>query len=389
MNHKTQVGIIGAGPAGLTLALLLQQAGIHCIVLEHRSREYVESRVRAGVLQQKTINIFNELNVAERLHKEGEVIEGICLSFEGVRHRISFNELTPGKGIIIYAQQEVQKDLIAACIERGIEIKFDTAAIQIKNMETTPEIIYEQNSKQHILSCDFIAGCDGFHGISRKSLPQFTYKTFCNEYSFSWLGILAEAAPSANELIYAYHERGFALHSFRSKTISRLYLQVDNNESINYWSDDRIWAELTLRLEAKDFTLSTGKILEKSITPVRSFMMSNMQYGKLFLAGDAAHILPPTGAKGLNLAVADAKVMAEAFIHWYKNKNITLLDSYSADSLKRIWKAIDFSNFMTNLFHRQTLHDSSEYYLQKAKFDNIQSLKAQAAIIAENYVGMN
>jgi p-hydroxybenzoate 3-monooxygenase len=389
MVVKTQVGIIGAGPAGLTLGLLLQRAGIGCIIIESRSRQYVENRVRAGLLEQNTVDLFNELDTAARLNKEGLKHHGVYLSFEGERLRVPFDELTCGRCITIYGQQEVVKDLINASLERGVPLRFEASANRIENMEEGPKICYTQHGEDNILECDFVAGCDGYHGISRKAMPEGSYNEFQKEYPFSWLGILANAAPSTDELIYAYHERGFALHSLRSSTVSRLYLQVDNLDKIENWTDERIWNELEVRLrDTENFKLNRGEITEKTITPMRSFMIDNMQSGKLFLAGDAAHIVPPTGGKGLNLAVADIRLLSNALISRYENENDSLLRSYSKDCLKRIWRAQDFSNFMTHLFHKQADHGSFEYHLQKSKFNYIRVSKAQATTIAENYVGL-
>jgi p-hydroxybenzoate 3-monooxygenase len=389
MTTETQVGIIGAGPAGLTLALLLHRDGISSVILESRNRAYIESRPRAGLLEQNTVTLFNDLGIAERLNREGLVHRGVYLSFDEQRFRVPFDELTGGRCITIYGQQEVVKDLIKACLEKGINILFEAEATDILNINTTsPSISYQHNGKSQTLKCDFAVGCDGFHGISRKCFPNGSYHEYRKDYPFSWLGILAYAKPATDELIYAYHQRGFALHSLRSDKVSRLYLQVSNEDLIDTWSDYRIWNELSLRLHTKGFRLNEGPIFEKTITPMRSFMIDNLQCGRLFLAGDAAHIVPPTGGKGLNLAVADVKWLSEACVKFYKHNNEILLNAYTANALRRIWRAQDFSNFMTNLFHKQASHGSFEYHLQKSKFDYIRMSKAYATTLAENYVGL-
>jgi p-hydroxybenzoate 3-monooxygenase len=414
MTH-TKVGIIGAGPAGLTLALLLQKQGIDCIVIENRSREYVENRVRAGLLEQNTVDLMHELGVGERLKKEGLEHHGVILSFNGVRQHVPFNKKTTnGRCITIYGQQEVVKDLIKANLERGVKILFDTDAFKIEEIEGKRPKIYCKNAQNihdaanggtegvaileasseirnptsKIVECDFVAGCDGYHGISRKTMPQGSYNEFRIEYPFSWLGILAHAKPSSDELIYAYHERGFALLSLRSETVSRLYIQVPNEDKIENWTDEQIWNELEIRLHTKGFTLTRGEIFEKGITPMRSFMIDNMQHGNLFLAGDAAHIVPPTGGKGMNLAIADIRWLSKAFIRFYETGKSDLLKKYTQNALRRIWRAQDFSNYMTDLFHKKAEHGSFPNMIQKAKFDYIGFSKAQLASIAENYVGL-
>jgi p-hydroxybenzoate 3-monooxygenase len=381
----TQIGIIGAGPAGLTLALMLEKQGISSIILENRSREYVENRIRAGLLEHNTVEVFDNLGVSDRLHQEGLVHHGCFISYNGKSQRIDFQKLTQ-KEVTIYGQQEVVKDLIKACFERGIKIIFEADATEILNLETlNPSIIFQHNQETKTLNCDFVAGCDGFHGLSRKTLPKDSYNEFKIEYPFSWLGILAYAKPTYEELIYAYHTNGFALASMRSEKVCRLYLQVPNDEKIENWSDEMIWKELENRLGIE---LDKGEIFEKGITPMRSFMIDNMQFGRMFLTGDSAHIVPPTGAKGLNLAVADVNNLAEGFTDFYKNNSEEKLKNYTQKSVARVWRVQDFSNFMTYLCHKQADEGSFEQLLQKSKFDYLCISEAYQKTIAENYVGL-
>jgi p-hydroxybenzoate 3-monooxygenase len=383
--YKTQVGIIGAGPAGLTLALSLHQQGIESVIIENRSREYIENRVRAGLLEHNTVEVFDKLEVSDRLHQEGLVHHGCYISYNGISQRIDFQKHTQ-KEVTIYGQQEVVKDLVKACIERNIPIIFEAEAKEIKDVETdNPKIIFAKDGEENTLSCDFVGGCDGFHGLARKTLPQNSYQEYKIEYPFSWLGILAYAKPTYDELIYAYHTNGFALASLRSEKVVRLYLQVPNDDSVDNWADEMIWDELENRLQIK---LNRGEIFEKGITPMRSFMIDNMQFGRLFLAGDAAHIVPPTGAKGLNLAVADIHNLANGLIDFYKNENDEGLQNYTKKCLARVWRVQDFSNFMTYLCHKQSEEGSFEQLLQKSKFDYLTISEAYQKTIAENYVGL-
>jgi p-hydroxybenzoate 3-monooxygenase len=386
---KTQVGIIGAGPAGLTLAHWLKKHGISSVILENRSREYVESRVRAGLLEQNTVDILKDLGLADRLLKEGQEHHGVYFNFDNQRIRVPFGNLTAGRNITIYGQQEIVKDMTDAWQEAGEILFFEAEATEIIDTQTSnPKINYILKGENHILSCDFVAACDGFHGLGRKTMPKDSYGEYQVTYPFSWLGILANVAPSSDELIYAYHERGFALHSLRSNTVSRLYIQVDNDAKLEDWPDERIWEELSVRLATEGWKLNSGPIFEKSITPMRSYFIDKMQWGRLFLAGDAAHIVPPTGGKGLNLAVADVKHLVDGFVDYYRKDSMKTLDNYSSQALKRIWRAQDFSNFMTTLFHKQDEHGSFQYQLQKAKFDYILISEAYKTTIAENYVGL-
>jgi p-hydroxybenzoate 3-monooxygenase len=389
MQFHTQVAIVGAGPAGLLLSHLLHRQGIASIIVENRSRDYVEQRVRAGVLEQGTMDLLIESGVGERLQREGLLHHGFALRFAGRSHRIDLAELT-GHAIRVYGQQEVVKDLIRARLEANGQILFEAQEVKLHDVESgAPYITCRQNDEEINIRCDFVAGCDGFHGVSRLSIPQDRQKNFERVYPFAWLGILAQAAPSAEELIYAYHENGFALYSMRSPQVTRLYLQVPPNEKIENWPDEKIWQELHTRLECDDgWKLNQGPLIEKGITPMRSFVCETMRYGNLFLAGDAAHIVPPTGAKGMNLAVADVKLLAQAYTQYFKQKQSSLLDSYAETALKRIWRAEHFSWWMTSMLHRFPGDDMFQQRLQISQLEYVTSSRAAATSLAENYVGL-
>jgi p-hydroxybenzoate 3-monooxygenase len=371
------------------LAHLLHLEGIDSVVLEDRSREYVEQRIRAGVLEQGTVDLLKEIGVGERLAREGLVHDGIEIQFSGKRHRIDFPSLTGGRSITVYGQQEVVKDLVAARLETGRPLHFEVGEVSVHDFESeAPVIRFRHRGESVELRCDFIAGCDGFHGVSRESIPAGVVSAFERDYPFAWLGILAAAPPSNDELIYAYSERGFALHSMRSPTITRLYLQVRPDEDPDEWPDDRIWDELERRLGLDGWTLNTGEILEKSVAGLRSFVVEPMQCGRLFLAGDAAHIVPATGAKGLNLAVADVRLLARGLAEWYRSGDGSLLDGYSSDALRRVWRAEHFSWFMTSMLHRREGADAFDVKLQLAQLAYVCSSEKAAASLAENYVGL-
>ena len=385
---RTQVGIVGAGPAGLVLSHLLHREGIESVILESRTREYVQERVRAGVLEQNTVDLLSEIGVGARMQREGLVHHGIELRFQGRGHRIDFQELT-GRAITIYAQGEVVKDLIDARLTAEQPIVFEAADASLQNFNTAqPSIRFRKNDESSELFCDFIAGCDGFHGVSRPSIPNGVLTPFERIYPFAWLGILAEAPPSSEELVYAHHERGFALLSMRTPQLSRLYLQCAPDEEIENWSDDRIWRELHIRLSRKDWKLTEGPIIQKGIAGMRSFVIEPMQYGRLFLAGDAAHIVPPTGAKGLNLAVADVRVLARALASFYRTGSRELLDHYSETCLRRVWKVQRFSWWMTSMLHRFDTDNAFDQRRQLGELDYVTSSRAAAQSLAENYVGL-
>jgi p-hydroxybenzoate 3-monooxygenase len=387
---RTQVGIVGAGPAGLVLAHLLHRQGIDSVVLERQSREHVERRVRAGVLEHGTVDLLTEVGLADRLLRERMVHHGLELLFEGEAYRIPLRELS-GQDITIYGQHELVKDLIAARIATGEPLLFAVDDVVLAGLDgVTPTISFTEDGARRELHCDIVAGCDGFHGISRDHVPDGAATYYEREYPFAWLGILAQARPSSEELIYAYHDRGFALHSMRSPEITRLYLQVRPDEPLAEWPDERIWSELRSRLarRAGGWTLSDGPILEKGITAMRSFVMDPMRYGRLFLAGDAAHIVPPTGAKGLNLAVADVLVLAGALDAWFRSGNSALLDAYSQTCLRRVWRVQHFSWWMTSMLHRAADSDPFTHQLQLSQLRYVTSSRAAATSPAENYVGL-
>jgi len=384
---RTKVGIVGGGPAGLLLALLLQQAGVDSVVLEAKPREYVEKRVRAGLLEQNTVDLMHRLGVGDRLAREGLHHTGVYVRRPGRTQHIEMERLT-GRFLTIYGQQEVMKDLYTAAGERGIDVRFEVEDVVLHDFDSDhPSIAFTEQGRTVTVECDFIAGCDGFHGVSRASLPDGSYTEFDLQYPFDWLGILAEAAPATDELIYAWHERGFALHSMRSEHISRLYIQVPPGEDIGAWPDERIWKELQIRMASEGWELNEGPVLEKGITTMRSYVCEPMQLGRLFLAGDAAHIVPPTGAKGLNLAANDVRLLAAALLDWYRDGSTERLEGYSSTALRRVWRAQDFSNYMTTLLHQLGEGPYIEQ-LQISRLNYLQRSEAAEMVFAENYVGL-
>jgi p-hydroxybenzoate 3-monooxygenase len=387
---RTQVGIVGAGPAGLLLSHILYLNGIESVVLETRSRAYIEERVRAGVLEQGTADLLTEIGVGDRMKAQGLLHGGIELQFAKRRHRIDFQELTGGKSVIVYAQHEVLKDLIKARLATDGQLFFEVSDVGVHNFASgQPTIRFTRDAQPEELTCDFIAGCDGFHGVCRPSIPEGVLQFYERVYPFGWLGILAEAKPSSQELIYAHHPRGFALLSMRSPKISRLYIQCPPDDDLAEWPDEKIWHELHARLEVGDgWKLLEGPVIQKGITGMRSFVVEPMQYGKLFLAGDSAHIVPPTGAKGLNLAVADVRVLARALSQFYKSGDAQYLQQYSETCLRRVWKVQRFSWWMTSMLHRFDNDNPFDQRRQIAELDYVTSSRAGAQSLAENYVGL-
>jgi p-hydroxybenzoate 3-monooxygenase len=385
---RTQVGIVGAGPAGLMLGQLLAREGIESVVLESRSREYVEQRIRAGVLEQASAQLLREAGVGERMDREGIVHGGIHLQFEGERHHLAFSELVSAS-ILIYGQTEVVKDLIEARLAAGLSLLFDAEAVALHDLESErPRVEFVHDGEREELECDVVAGCDGFHGVCRPSIPDGVLRTFVREYAFGWLGILARVPPSIDELVYAHSDRGFALLSLRSPELSRYYVQVAHDEDVGEWSDDRIWQELVLRTELDGWKLEEGPILEKGVTGMRSFVSEPMQHGRLFLAGDAAHIVPPTGAKGLNLALRDVHVLAETLSEWFRTGDRSTLDRYSERCLRRVWRCEHFSWWMTSMLHLDPARDEFDRKLQLAQLRHVTTSPAAARMLAENYTGV-
>ncbi|HEY6489228.1 MAG: 4-hydroxybenzoate 3-monooxygenase [Terracidiphilus sp.] len=387
---QTQVVIVGAGPAGLMLSHLLYLHGIHSIVVEVRSRNHCESRIRAGVLEQGTVDLLRRTGLGDRLDREALVHHGIAIGFEQRRHRIPLSDLTDGKCVTVYGQHEVVKDVIAQRLRDGGTVLFDCENTAVLDPHGPHPIVQVDHKGETLeILADYIAGCDGFHGICRTAAPPGHFRLYESVLPFGWLGILAEAPPSSDELVYMHHERGFALFSMRSPQVTRLYLQSRPDEDLAQWSDDRIWDELFLRFQSADGWLPTrGPILQKSVTGMRSFVCEPMHYDRLYLAGDAAHIVPPTGAKGMNLAIADVLVLSEAFNAWYRNRSARELDQYSSICLRRVWKAQRFSWWMTSLLHRINDHNDFDRRRQLAELDYLTSSTAAATILAENYVGL-
>jgi p-hydroxybenzoate 3-monooxygenase len=384
---RTQVGIVGAGPAGLMLSHLLHLEGIDSVILENRSRDYIESRIRAGLIEQWANDLLIDTGVGARMQREGMFHNGVYFGFGNALHYLNFRDLVD-KGVTIYGQQEIVKDLIDRRLSDGGQILFEVADVSVHDFAGgTPKIRFRHDGKEGELACDFIGGCDGFHGICRPSIPATALTAYDREYPFGWVGVLSESPPPEHELIYAYHERGFALYTMRSPTLARLYLQCAPEDEIDNWPDARIWEELHVRLGGTR-ALAEGAMLQRGVTAMRSFVVEPMQYGRLFLAGDSAHIQPPTGAKGMNLALADVKVLSRAIVAFYRSGRSDLIERYSATCLRRVWKAQRFSWWMTQLFHLDPSHNSFDRKRQLAELDYVTSSEAAMHSVAENYVGL-
>ncbi|HET9103499.1 MAG TPA: 4-hydroxybenzoate 3-monooxygenase [Solirubrobacteraceae bacterium] len=386
-SERVQVAIVGAGPAGLLLGRLLHDAGITAVILEARSREHCEGRVRAGMLEQGTVDVLREAGVGQRLDREGLVHGGIYINFAGERHRIPIQELTGGRTVTVYGQTEIVKDLIAAHLQDGPPLRFEVGDVTLHDLDA-PRLTYRHEGVEHELRADLVAGCDGFHGICRAAVPDGALTIREREYPFAWLGILADVAPSTDELIYAHHPDGFALHSMRSPSVSRLYIQVDPGDELDAWPPERVWEALHRRLHCEGWTLTEGPITDISITPMRSFVAAPMRHDALLLAGDAAHIVPPTGAKGLNLAVADVTRLAEAMIAALSGGDDRGLDAYSQACLARVWRAQHFSWWMTTLLHTDPTADAYAEELRRSQLEYVVSSDAAARSLAENYAGL-
>jgi p-hydroxybenzoate 3-monooxygenase len=385
----TQVAIVGAGPSGLMLGHILHLHGIDSVIVENRSQEYVVERVRAGVLEQGSVDLMRDVGVGARLAREGLRHSGVYIAFNGRRHHIDMEELTGGRAITVYGQNEVVKDLIDARAASGRPLHFGASDVAVHDIEREhPRVTCRLDDDEHELTCDFVAGCDGFHGICRPAIPPMRLQTYQRDYPFAWLGILADAPPSSDELVYSLHERGFALFSMRSPRVTRLYLQCATDEDIDNWSDDRIWSELKTRLRTSDgWEPNEGPITQKGVTPMRSFVAEPMRDGRLFLAGDAAHIVPPTGAKGLNLAMADVWRLGSALASYYKSGDVGGLEAYSDRGIRRTWRAQRFSWWMTSMLHRSDSENPFDYKRQIAELDYLVNSRAAMTSLAENYVG--
>jgi len=386
---RTQVAIVGAGPSGLMLGHILHLHGIDSVIVENRSQEYVVERVRAGVLEQGTVDLMRDVGLGARLAREGLRHSGVYIAFNGQRHHIDMEELTGGRAITVYGQNEVVRDLIDARVASGRPLHFGASDVAVQDIDRErPRVTFRLSDEEHEVTSDFVAGCDGFHGICRPAIPPTKLQTYQREYPFAWLGILADAAPSSDELVYSLHQRGFALFSMRSPRVTRLYLQCATDEDIDEWSDDRIWSELKTRLRTADgWELIEGPITQKGVTPMRSFVAEPMREGRLFLAGDAAHIVPPTGAKGLNLAMADVWRLGSALASYYKSADTRGLDTYSDRGIRRTWRAQRFSWWMTSMLHRSDSRNPFDYKRQIAELDYLVGSRAAMTSLAENYVG--